>query len=114
MREFRLVGQGRVPPQQEGTVERKNMRFTIKVISAQQLMRPASLPPNRTLDPYVEVEVFHASLPSKASIDLSVLYTRYEELDKAVAILCRIKADPDLAAMISISRFSVTLSYGQR
>ncbi len=40
--------------------ERKNVNFSIDVISAQQLMRPKHLPAARTLDPYVEVEVFHA------------------------------------------------------
>jgi phosphatidylinositol phospholipase C, delta len=40
--------------------ERKNVNFSIDVISAQQLMRPKHLPATRTLDPYVEVEVYHA------------------------------------------------------
>ncbi|KAK3685434.1 hypothetical protein B0T22DRAFT_500321 [Podospora appendiculata] len=39
---------------------RKNITFTIDVISAQQLMRPWSFGEKRTLDPYVEVEVFLA------------------------------------------------------
>jgi phosphatidylinositol phospholipase C delta len=47
--------------------ERKNVAFSIDVISAQQLMRPKSLPANRTLDPYVEVEVYHADDKSKDS-----------------------------------------------
>lgn len=40
--------------------ERKNVSFTIDVISAQQLMRPINLGERRTVDPYVEVEVFLA------------------------------------------------------
>jgi phosphatidylinositol phospholipase C delta len=40
--------------------ERKNVNFSIDVISAQQLMRPKGLAPIRTVDPYVEVEVYHA------------------------------------------------------
>lgn len=40
--------------------ERKRVSFTIDVISAQQLMRPFSLGERRTVDPYVEVEVFLA------------------------------------------------------
>lgn len=40
--------------------ERKNVNFSIDVISAQQLMRPKHLPASRTLDPYIEVEVYHA------------------------------------------------------
>ncbi|CAK7227184.1 hypothetical protein SEUCBS140593_006491 [Sporothrix eucalyptigena] len=40
--------------------ERKNVNFTIGIVSAQQLMRPVNFPDRRTLDPYVEVEVFMA------------------------------------------------------
>jgi phosphatidylinositol phospholipase C delta len=40
--------------------ERKNVNFSIEVISAQQLMRPKGLAPTRSVDPYVDVEVFHA------------------------------------------------------
>lgn len=40
--------------------ERKNISFSISVISAQQLMRPVTFSEKRTLDPYVEVEVFLA------------------------------------------------------
>ncbi|KAH8881639.1 PLC-like phosphodiesterase [Thozetella sp. PMI_491] len=39
---------------------RKNVTFTIDVISAQQLMKPSWLGEKRTLDPYVEIEVFIA------------------------------------------------------
>ncbi|TAQ86825.1 hypothetical protein B7494_g4860 [Chlorociboria aeruginascens] len=47
--------------------ERKNVNFSIDVISAQQLMRPKTLAANRTVDPYVEVEVYHADDKSKES-----------------------------------------------
>lgn len=40
--------------------ERKTVSFTIDVISAQQLMRPTNLGERRTVDPYIEVEVFSA------------------------------------------------------
>ncbi|CAK7567432.1 MAG: hypothetical protein SEPTF4163_005396 [Sporothrix epigloea] len=40
--------------------ERKNVNFSIGIVSAQHLMRPVSLPDRRTLDPYIEVEVFMA------------------------------------------------------
>ncbi|KUJ15370.1 putative 1-phosphatidylinositol-4,5-bisphosphate phosphodiesterase 1 [Mollisia scopiformis] len=40
--------------------ERKNVTFSIDVVSAQQLMRPKTLASNRSVDPYVEVEVYHA------------------------------------------------------
>jgi len=45
--------------------ERKNVVFSIDVVSAQQLMRPKGLAPHRTVDPYVEVEVYHSDDKSK-------------------------------------------------
>ncbi len=60
MREIRIMPNG-LPVEAIGKLERQNMSFSIRVISAQQLMRPASLPANRTMDPYVEVEVFHTN-----------------------------------------------------
>ena len=45
----------------EGKKERSVVVFGIEVISAQQLMRPANLPANKSMDPYIEVEVFHAN-----------------------------------------------------
>ena len=47
--------------------ERKNVNFSIDVISAQQLMRPKGLASTRTVDPYVEVEVYHADDKEKDS-----------------------------------------------
>lgn len=40
--------------------ERKTVSFTIEMISAQQLMRPSNLGERRTVDPYIEIEVFSA------------------------------------------------------
>ncbi len=51
--------------------ERKIVQFSIDVISAQQLMRPRSLPHNRTMDPYVEVELYHADDKTKGSKGVS-------------------------------------------
>jgi phosphatidylinositol phospholipase C delta len=45
----------------EGKKERSVVSFTIDVISAQQLMRPGNLASNKSMDTYVEVEVFHAN-----------------------------------------------------
>lgn len=45
--------------------ERKNVSFSIDVISAQQLMRPKGLASNRSVDPYIEVEVYHADDKTK-------------------------------------------------
>ncbi|KAI6784910.1 1-phosphatidylinositol bisphosphate phosphodiesterase-like protein [Emericellopsis cladophorae] len=42
-----------------GKKERSIVSCSIDVLSAQQLMRPASLPANREMHPYVEVEVFN-------------------------------------------------------
>ena len=47
--------------------ERKNVTFSIDIISAQQLMRPKGLATNRSVDPYIEVEVYHADDKSKDS-----------------------------------------------
>ncbi|KAH7318189.1 phosphoinositide-specific phospholipase C [Stachybotrys elegans] len=44
-----------------GKKERSVVSFSIDVLSAQQLMRPANLAANKSMDPYVEVEVFHAN-----------------------------------------------------
>lgn len=48
------------PDECVGKRRRKKVGFEIEIISAQQLMRPWSLGEKRTLDPYVEVEVFLA------------------------------------------------------
>ncbi|KAI1433330.1 phosphatidylinositol-specific phospholipase C [Xylaria sp. CBS 124048] len=60
MRTFRILPHA-LPEEAHGKLERQNMTFIIDVISAQRLMRPATLPSYRTLDPYVEIEVFHAN-----------------------------------------------------
>ncbi|OLN86903.1 1-phosphatidylinositol 4,5-bisphosphate phosphodiesterase 2 [Colletotrichum chlorophyti] len=48
-----------MPEDWSGMRERQEVTFTIDVISAQQLMRPNGMPANKTVDPYIEVEVFH-------------------------------------------------------
>ncbi|XXH00530.1 hypothetical protein Hte_006878 [Hypoxylon texense] len=60
MREIRILPNG-LPMEAIGKLERQEMKFNIKVISAQQLIRPSNLPSSRTLDPYVELEVFHTN-----------------------------------------------------
>ncbi|KAG5921116.1 hypothetical protein E4U61_007120 [Claviceps capensis] len=45
----------------EGKKERCVVAFSVDILSAQQLMRPANLPAHKSMDPYVEVEVFHAN-----------------------------------------------------
>ncbi|KAL7937280.1 putative phospholipase C [Trichoderma chlorosporum] len=45
----------------QGKKERSVVSFSIDVISAQQLMRPANLAPNKSMDFYVDVDVFHAN-----------------------------------------------------
>lgn len=44
-----------------GKKERSVVTFSIDLLSAQQLMRPANLSNGKTMDFYVEVEVFHAN-----------------------------------------------------
>ena len=55
-REFKLMPD-KLPSDFQGKRPRKNVSFTIKVISAQQLMRPFILGERRAMDPYIEVEV---------------------------------------------------------
>lgn len=45
----------------EGKKERSVVSFSIDVLSAQQLMRPTNLAASKSMDFYVEVEVFHAN-----------------------------------------------------
>ncbi|KAJ8131435.1 hypothetical protein O1611_g2194 [Lasiodiplodia mahajangana] len=60
MRTIRILPDG-LPDGAYGKSEHQTMTFSIDIISAQRLMRPASLPSHRTLDPYVEMEFFHAN-----------------------------------------------------
>ncbi|TDZ40040.1 1-phosphatidylinositol 4,5-bisphosphate phosphodiesterase 1 [Colletotrichum spinosum] len=48
-----------MPEEWSGMRARQEVTFTIDVISAQQLMRPNGMPSNKTVDPYIEVEVWH-------------------------------------------------------
>ncbi|KAL4795425.1 hypothetical protein BDV19DRAFT_389298 [Aspergillus venezuelensis] len=43
-----------------GITERKIVRFSVDVISAQQLPRPQNMPPDGNINPYVEIEMFSA------------------------------------------------------
>ncbi|KAL7922490.1 putative phospholipase C [Trichoderma austrokoningii] len=45
----------------QGKKERSVVSFSIDVVSAQQLMRPANLPASKSMDFYVDVDVFHAN-----------------------------------------------------
>ncbi|KAI0150215.1 phosphatidylinositol-specific phospholipase C [Xylariaceae sp. FL1272] len=44
-----------------GKLRHQNLSFKINVISAQQLMRPANISSSQPLNPYVEIEIFHAN-----------------------------------------------------
>ena len=48
-----------------GKVQKKFIRFTVKIISGQQLPRPREIAPDATLDPYVEIEMLSAEDKSK-------------------------------------------------
>ncbi|KAL4915927.1 hypothetical protein BDW62DRAFT_117938 [Aspergillus aurantiobrunneus] len=51
----------RVPSEQDTRItERKLVRFSVDVISAQQLPRPQSMPLDGNINPYVEIEMFSA------------------------------------------------------
>ncbi|KAB5563026.1 phosphatidylinositol-specific phospholipase C [Coniochaeta sp. 2T2.1] len=56
LREIQMIPNG--PVDHANVRERKNVKLSIEVISAQQLLRPFNLEGRRTLDPYVEVEIF--------------------------------------------------------
>lgn len=43
-----------------GKMQKKLIRFSVGIISAQQLPRPRGVAPDSTLDPYVEIEMFSA------------------------------------------------------
>lgn len=43
-----------------GRIQKKLIRFSVDIISAQQLPRPRGVAPDATLDPYVEIELFSA------------------------------------------------------
>ena len=48
-----------------GRIQKKLIRFSVEVISAQQLPRPRGIAPDATLDPYIEIEMFCAEDKSK-------------------------------------------------
>ncbi|KAK4448205.1 hypothetical protein QBC34DRAFT_301352 [Podospora aff. communis PSN243] len=58
-REFKLMPE-LLPSEIVGKRPRKNVSFTVNVISAQQLMKPFNFGDRRAMDPYVEVEVLLA------------------------------------------------------
>ncbi|KAI1266634.1 phosphatidylinositol-specific phospholipase C [Xylariaceae sp. FL1019] len=49
------------PEEALGKLRHQNLAFKINVISAQQLMRPANVSSSQPLNPYVEIEIFHAN-----------------------------------------------------
>ena len=48
-----------------GKLQKKLIRFTVDIVSAQQLPRPRGVAPDATLDPYVEIEMFSAEDKAK-------------------------------------------------
>ncbi|KAL4869788.1 hypothetical protein BDV12DRAFT_72409 [Aspergillus spectabilis] len=50
-----------VPSERDTMItERKLVRFSVDVVSAQQLPRPQNMPPDGNINPYVEIEMFSA------------------------------------------------------
>ena len=43
-----------------GRIRKKLIRFSVDIISGQQLPRPKGVAPNQTIDPYIEIELFSA------------------------------------------------------
>ena len=48
-----------------GKIQKKLIRFSVEIISAQQLPRPRGIAPDAPLDPYIEIEMFSAEDKSK-------------------------------------------------
>lgn len=48
-----------------GKLQKKLIRFSVDMISGQQLPRPRGVPPDETIDPYVEIELFSAEDKAK-------------------------------------------------
>ena len=48
-----------------GKLPKKLIRFSVDIISAQQIPRPRGAGPEETLDPYIEIEMFSAEDPGK-------------------------------------------------
>ncbi|KAL6715456.1 hypothetical protein ACLMJK_006417 [Lecanora helva] len=51
-----------------GKIQKKLIRFSVEVISAQQLPRPRGIAPDSTLDPYIEIEMFCAEDKTKGIV----------------------------------------------
>ncbi|KAJ2901665.1 phosphatidylinositol-specific phospholipase c [Zalerion maritima] len=79
LREIQRVEQG-VSKELRSKRPRKQVRFTIEVISAQQLTSTANLPANKSLDPYVEVEIYHANDKRDKKEDRSSVMAPLENL----------------------------------
>ena len=48
-----------------GKIRKKLIRFSVDMISGQQLPRPHGVAPNQTIDPYIEIELFSAEDKAK-------------------------------------------------
>ena len=51
-----------------GKLQKKLIRFSVSVVSGQQLPRPRGLAPDETIDPYVEIELFSAEDKAKGVV----------------------------------------------
>ncbi|KAL2220771.1 phosphoinositide-specific phospholipase C [Thermoascus aurantiacus ATCC 26904] len=54
------------PTDKKPKMERKLVRFTVDMISAQQLPRPRSMGPDDNINPYIEIEIFSADDKGKS------------------------------------------------
>lgn len=51
-----------------GKLQKKLIRFSVDIVSGQQLPRPRGLAPDETIDPYVEIELFSAEDKAKGVV----------------------------------------------
>ena len=78
LREFELLG---IPAETLSTKRpRKQVRFTVEVISAQQLTSTINTPANKSFDPYVELEIYHANDKRDKKEDRSSVMSPVENL----------------------------------
>lgn len=65
---------------------RKQVRFSIEVVSAQQLTSTAALRANRSFNPYIEVEIYHANDKRDKKEDRSSVLSPVENLRACTSV----------------------------
>ena len=99
LREFELLG---VPAETLSTKRpRKQVRFTVEVISAQQLTSTTNTPANKSFDPYVEVEIYHANDKRDKKEDGSSVMSPVENLKACTDVATGKRLQSSLQSKVS-------------